>query len=128
MATIPAAVDLPLRRNTPYNEEYQFTDANDALVDFTGYTASVEIRLYGGQPGTALVRLGTVNSDAQGMRLLDKNTWRMRIDQDSLSDLPAGEPGATQKFEWDWVFTDPDGVRSAWLEGAANLKPGVTLA
>lgn len=127
MATTPAAVDLPLRRNTPYNEEYQFAAPDGSLVDFTGYTAAVQIRIYGGQPGPALLSLGTVVDDSEGLRLLDINTWRIRIDEASLADLPgADEAGDAVRFEWDWVFTDQAGVESAWMEGAAVLKPGVT--
>lgn len=126
----PAKGDIVLRRNAPFVEEWSFTDEFLRLIDLTGYTGELEIRLYGRAPGDALVSLQTIATAGQGLRFLadDPFAVRVTIDQPSAAALPVqGGPGSPAVFVYDLALIDPTGFRQIFREGAVITNPGVTL-
>lgn len=126
---IPETVALTARRNTPFAEEYEFTDETGAAFDFTGCTGAMQVRLYGNAPGAALVNLANVGSDIEGVWVRDpaNGIISVRIDENTLIALPeASTPGAADVFAYDLIITWSDGLEECLMEGQFILNPGVT--
>lgn len=127
---IPETVTLTARRNVPFAEQYDFADETEAPIDFTGCTATMQVRLYGNAPGDPLIDLHSVGADVEGVNVNDPATGSVtvRIDQTTLAAMPTGNtPNAADIFSYDLIITWPDGFSEAFMEGRFILKPGVTL-
>ncbi|WIW88952.1 hypothetical protein K3M67_02940 [Sphingobium sp. V4] len=132
----PAQQALTAYRNRVYSETLTLT-GEEGVDDWTGYTARMEVRHYGAQPGSALISLATVMS-GQGLVLtVGPNhvlTIAPRIEQATLAALPGGTSsdavtgGDDAIFFHDLLLIAPDGDADALRQGAFNLKPGVTIA
>jgi len=130
----PATVPIRARRNGVYAEEYQFTDGADP-VDLTGYTGIAQVRLYGAQPGDAIISLPGVDGPIEGVWINDpaQGCVQIIITEATLTGayaaLRAGiEPGASILLVWDLVLTPPGGAGDeVWMEGTFEVKAGVTV-
>lgn len=135
--TYPATVPVTVWRNADYVETWVVADEQgydadgDAISpqDLTGWTAALQIRLYGLAGGAALISLATVTTAVQGIRLVEPAAGQMeiRITDATLETLPAtGKAGAALTFKYDLILTDPAGVESVYATGDFIVQPGVT--
>lgn len=127
---IPDRVDITLRRNAPFVEEWSFADAKGSPIDLTGWSGELQLRLYGAAAGDALVALATVPADIEGLRFLadDPTVVRVEIAEATIAPLPAGaEAGDVAVFVYDLVLIDPTGFRQPFREGSAIVLPGVSV-
>ena len=131
----PAIVPIEVWRNADYVETWIVAESFDASgvatgpLNLTGYTAALQVRLYGLAGGAALITLGTVTTAIQGVRLIEPTAGQMeiRITDATLETLPAaGKAGASVTFSYDLLLTDPDGVESVYAAGNFIVQPGVT--
>ncbi|NWK98678.1 hypothetical protein DM806_24045 [Sphingobium lactosutens] len=128
-----STVPLQAARNMPLREEYGFLGEDDAPFDLTDATLKMEIRLYGAQPGDALVTLNVVTTDAQGIRILDVTGGliRISIDQTTLAAMPGGPTGGAlpnqpDPFFYDLIITRLAPAEALAMAGPFTLFPGVT--
>ncbi|QQQ19841.1 hypothetical protein JIP62_07075 [Brevundimonas vitis] len=133
----PEVVPITVRRNADYGATWVLADGQgyDATgtainpLDLTGYTAALQVRLYGLAAGDPLIDLGTVTTAIEGIRFVEPTAGQieMRIDHETHDALPtspkAGEPA---RFEYDLVLIAPDGTRSVYATGPFIVHPGVT--
>jgi len=119
-------------RNAPWARELTFTDCQQLPIDFTGWTGILQVRLYEGAPGTALISLGMAdNSSSEGLYFFpgDPGHMQIMIAEAALNALPGlhePEAGAPQRFFYDMVLTDPDGFEQRFMEGPFIVQPGVS--
>lgn len=134
MAYDPVPLDLRVWRNGDYVEEFfvamDFGPDGTPIdpIDLTGWTAEMQVRLYGLAGGAALLSLATVTSEGQGIRLLDPTAGVLRIwiARTTLEALPnTGKAGLERTFAYDLVLIDPTGIRSVYATGAFIVPPGV---
>lgn len=132
----PAQQLLTAYRNRVYAETLTLT-GEEGVDNWTGYTARMEVRHYGAQPGDALVSLDTVASGEGLVLTVGPNhvlTIAARIERTTLTALPGGTSadaitgGDDAVFYHDLLLIAPDGDAEALRQGAFNLKPGVTIA
>lgn len=132
----PAQQLLTAYRNRVYAETLTLT-GEEGVDNWTGYTARMEVRHYGAQPGDALVSLDTVASGEGLVLTVGPNhvlTIAARIERTTLAALPGGTSadavtgGDDAVFYHDLLLIAPDGDAEALRQGAFNLKPGVTIA
>jgi hypothetical protein len=127
---IPETVTLTGRRNTPFAEEYEFTDETGAAFDFTNATAAMQIRLFGDAPGAALASLLPVTvGTAEGVYMSDPANGKIAvlINESTLDALPAAATaGRADVFAYDLIITWSDGLQECLIEGQFILNPGVT--
>ena len=114
-------------RNTPFVEVFAVTDAAGAPLDLTGYSAAMQVRLYGMQPGDPLLDLSTVETAlTHGLTISgsDVIAYADRIELAFMPDAPVA--GVDVRFHYDLLLTAPDGY--FWVErwGAFDLADGVT--
>ncbi len=133
-------VPLAAWRNRAFVETYTLLGEDGEPYDLTDATIRMEVRQYGAQPGSALVSLGEVSSDVEGIRVYDPETAaadptkgriRIIIDQDTLAALPGGptegtEPNSADTFVYDVVITSALPVEPLAFGGPFALWPGVT--
>lgn len=133
--TTPSRVDIEAWRNADYVETWTVAasiDANGVVinpVDITGWSAALQVRLYGLAGGSALISLTTVTTAVQGLRLIEPAAGQIevRITKSSLEALPpAPKVGGSIAFSYDLVLTDPTGVKSVYATGNFTVNPGVT--
>jgi hypothetical protein len=123
----PRREPLRARRNTPFYHVFSVTDAAGAPLAMTGYSAAMQVRLYGMQPGGPLLDLLTVDTElTHGLTLSgsDVTAYGERLE---LAFLPAAPiAGRDVRFHYDLTLTAPDGF--SWVEkwGAFDLADGVT--
>lgn len=130
---IPANVPIKVWRNARYTEEFNFT-VDDLPYDLTGWVGRLQARLYGAQEGAALIDLGSVTSDSEGVWIIDAEggSVQVRIDEDTLIGVwtalggPA-EAGDPIELSYDLVMTPPEGGDEVWAEGIFTINPGVTV-
>lgn len=127
-------VPLDAVRTQPFVYPAGFLDADDSPLDLTNCTLKMEVRLYGGQPGDALVTLGEVGSDIEGIRITDAagGLINVIIDQATLAAFPGGptegsEPNAADIFFYDLLVIRPLPVEPLAMAGTFALFPGVTV-
>lgn len=126
---IPETVTLTARRNATFAEEYDFTDETGAAIDLTGCTATMQVRLYGNAPGSALITLPSVTRGIEGVWVSDPANGKItvQINESTLAAMPSnGTPGAADVFAYDLMVTWSDGHTDCFIEGRFILNPGVT--
>lgn len=132
----PAQQSLTAYRNRVYAETITLT-GEEGVDDWTDYTARMEVRHYGAQPGDALVSLDTVETGEGLVLTVGPDhiiTIAPRIERATLAALPIGTSaddvtgGDDAIFYHDLLLIAPDGDAEALRQGAFNLKPGVTIA
>lgn len=130
---IPAIVPITAWRNARYVEEFTFSD-DGVAIDLTGYAAGMQVRLYGGTPGSALIDLPNVASDIEGAWIIEpaEGIVAVRIEAATLQGVWDSLGGPEQGGDpivlvYDLVLTAPDGAAEVWAEGPFTIKPGVTL-
>lgn len=128
-------VPLAAWRNRAFVEDYGLLGQDDGPFDLTGASLRMEVRLYGAQPGDALISLTEVGWDVEGIRVIDAVGGRIRIviSQNTLASLPGGptdgtEPNAPDPFVYDLVIARPIPADSLAMSGTFTLHPGVSLA
>lgn len=130
--TAASSYEISAARNVPWAREFEFSDPAGEPFDFTGWTAALQVRLYEGALGAALISLSTAsNSSAEGVHFFADDPGRLQvlIKEASLNSLPGlheVEAGAPQRFFYDLVLTDPSGFEQCFMEGAFVVRPGVT--
>lgn len=130
----PVTADLRAVRNDDFVEEWVLTDGTSEAnpgdpIDLTGWSADMEIRLYAGASGSALIDLATVTTDVQGVRFIEPAEGRIviRIQDTAINGLPAaGKAGAALTLYYDLVLTDPTGDRHNYAGGKFTVYPKVT--
>ncbi len=134
MAEYPATVPLKVMRNADYAETWvvaeNFDSNGDAIdpQDLTGWSAILQVRLYGLAAGAALISLATVTTPIQGIQFTEPTAGQfvVRIDKSALEALPAsGKAGAAIRFVYDIVMTDLAGLKCVYAEGEFAVSPGV---
>lgn len=123
---IPMNAPLTIRQNdNPFRVTFTAVDALGAPIDFSsGYSARLQMRLYPGAGGTALVN--ALSTATSGTRLV------MRAEGIDLvvvkGDIPdlIGAPGRDQVIKYDLLIKFDGGDENAWFEGDVTLKLGVT--
>ncbi|MAM40644.1 MAG: hypothetical protein CL949_19565 [Erythrobacter sp.] len=131
--TKTATLRLVARRNAPFVWRRQVMDGLTP-VDITGYAFALQLRLYGGAAGSALISLGTTTTvGGEGIRIVDAaaGLFEIVILEASLNILPGihqPEAGDPQTFAYDLRVTPSGGVAEIWLEGDFILHPGTTKA
>lgn len=130
----PAIVPLEAWRNARFGEEYYFTDDAGASVDFTAYTAKLQVRQYGAQAGAAIIDLANVGTDVEGVRILEPalGIIRVRIDEATLTAAYAAliggnEAGSAIALVYDLIVTPPGAGDQPWMQGSFTINPGVTI-
>lgn len=133
--TTPVTLDLSVWRNADYVEEWTFTDGTSEAnpgdpIDLTGWSAAMDIRLYPGASGSALISLATVTTDIQGIRFTDPTDGivTIRIQDTAINGLPndADRPDGPITLYYDLVLTDPTGDRHNYAGGKFTVYPKVT--
>lgn len=131
----PANIPIDVWRNADYAETWIVAESFDAsgvatgVQDLTGWTAALQVRLYGLAGGSALISLTTVTTAIEGIRLIDPTAGQMeiRITDATLETLPAsGKAGASVTFSYDLLLTDPTGLEQSYAYGDFIVQPGVT--
>lgn len=123
-----AAAREPLRarRNTPFVYAFQVR-RNDAPLDLTGHTATMQVRLYGMAPEDPQIDLETVSVlMTEGLTIIG-STVSAFIDELTLMLMPSAHVAQRDdRFAYDLVISDPDGY--SWVErwGPFDLAQGVT--
>lgn len=135
MAYDPMQLDLRVWRNGDYVEEFTLAESVAAdgtpqnPIDLTGWSAQLQVRLYGLAGGSALISLTTVTTEVQGIRIMEPTDGVIRvwITDTTLEALPnTGKAGAERTFAYDLVLIDPTGIRSVYATGAFIVPPGVS--
>ena len=129
---IPAPVLIRVWRNARYAEEFHF-EIDGAPYNLSGWTGAMQVRLYGAQPGDALISLASVTSNIEGVRVVEptQGIVRVQINEATLTTLwttlggPA-EPGDAITLKYDLVMTQA-GADEVWIEGDFIIEPGVTV-
>lgn len=132
--TYPVTRDLTFWRNDDFTEEWPFTDGTSEddvgdAIDLTGWSAAMDVRLYAGASGAALLSLATVTTDIQGLRFVDpvNGVIAVRIQDTALNALaPVGRTGKPAILYYDLVLTDPAGDRHNVAGGKFTVYPKVT--
>jgi hypothetical protein len=125
---VPARVDITLRRNTPFVEDWIFLDEAGRPFDFTGWTGKLEIRRFGAEPGAARISL-TGGTGLEGLYFYpgDRTRIRVGIDQPTIAALPEPtQSGGSVALVYDLIMADPSGLKQAFREGTVIVLPGVT--
>ena len=131
----PANIPITVWRNADYAETWIVAESFDSagvasgIQDLTGWTAALQVRLYGLAGGAALISLATVTTAIEGIRLVEPTAGQMeiRITDATLETLPAsGKAGASVTFSYDLLLTDPTGLEQAYAYGDFIVQPGVT--
>jgi len=131
----PANVPITVWRNADYAATWVVAESFDAggsavgVQDLTGWSAALQVRLYGLAGGAPLIDLGTVATAVEGIRLVEPTAGQIevRITDATLESLPtSGKAGATVTFSYDLLLTDPTGLEQAYAYGDFIVKPGVT--
>lgn len=134
MAVSPVAMDLRAWRNADYIEEFTLAEDFSAgipinPIDLTGWSAELQVRLYGLASGDPLIDLQTVTTEVEGIRFMEpaQGVIRVWIDWDTLEALPdGGKKGFDRTFSYDLILIDPAGIRSVYATGSLIVPPGVT--
>ena len=123
----PAVQPLFLRRNASCLQEWQLVDASGTVLDLTGCSAALEIRLYGAQPGAApLTMAATVIEPAFGIVQVVSSQPAVQAAFDAMGGGPeAGDP--ITGLAYDLRITRPDGTRDVPISGPCTIYPGVTV-
>jgi hypothetical protein len=131
----PAKVPITVWRNAAYAETWTVAQSFDAngvpsgVQDLTGWTAALQVRLYGLAGGSPLISIATVAAAIEGIRFVEPAAGKMeiRINDATLETLPnTGKAGDVRTFSYDLLLTDPTGLQSAYAYGAFIVQPGVT--
>lgn len=124
----PVSFNINLRRNADTIEDWYFSEAG-VPVDFSGYSAELELRRYHGAPGDPLLTLTTATGDSQGIRVnLGGGVIRFWLDWETANGLPpAPVRGGIASFSFDLLLTTPLGIREVWAQGDALVDAGVTV-
>jgi len=131
----PVNVPITVWRNGDYAETWIVAESFDTsgnavnVQDLTGWTAALQVRLYGLAGGSALVALGVVTTAVDGVRFIEPTAGQMeiRISDATLEPLPvAGKAGASVTFKYDLMLTDPTGFEQPYAYGDFIVQPGVT--
>lgn len=123
--------DLRVERWTPVDMTIPFIG-----VDFTGATASMQVRQYPDAPGTADLTLTDANPTDQGLSIdvtfengIPTSILRIIIDEETIEGLmpfPVNgtEPGSEIKLAYAVHITPPSKPKRRWLEGSFIIIPG----
>jgi hypothetical protein len=131
----PANIPIIVWRNADYAETWVVAESFNSsgvatgVQDLTGWTAALQVRLYGLAGGSALISLATVTTAIQGIRLVEPTAGQMevRITDATLEALPnTGKAGFARTFSYDLILTDPTGLEQAYAYGDFIVQPGVT--
>lgn len=107
----PAIRNIAVTRGDTYQHLVAFTDADGAPVDLTGYTYAAQLRANPESPDI----LATMDTSAGATG----EVW-LTIDPDVTALLVPG------RRAWDLQETDPDGIVTTLLAGAADVVADVT--
>lgn len=125
-------VDITCWNNGFYSESFTFDDGA-APIDLTGYAGKLQVRLYGAQPGAAVISLASVTSAVEGVWIAEpaQGVVEVRIEEATLASayaaLSAGlEAGAALMLAYDLVLTNPAGDDEVWATGEFIINAGVT--
>lgn len=130
----PETLPLVARRNVPFIEEYAFTEDGEPF-GLTGYTGTMQVRLYGAQAGDAQIALINVGVDlTEGVWISDPAGGIVQIFiyegtlQTVYDALILGVDGGSDvELVYDLILTDSGGFQQTFLEGPFTIKPGVTV-
>jgi hypothetical protein len=90
----------------------------------------MQVRLYEGAAGSALIDLANVTSDIEGVRVYPSDGQvQVIISEATVAALPGQntpEAGDPQVFRYDLVLIDATAIQSVWLYGTFTVDPGVT--
>ncbi|HEY1605629.1 MAG TPA: hypothetical protein VGF77_08510 [Allosphingosinicella sp.] len=128
----PADEPITAYRNAPFAEAFQVVDDDGSAMDFTGYAGAMQVRLYGGQAGSAQISLSTVTDSSQGIRF-DADSLFIQVDEATLATVYDGLVGSnerpwTAELVYDLVLTPPGSLQEIWIEGDFLIAPGVTVS
>ena len=129
----PGNLPLALRRNAPESLRLVLQDSVGP-IDLTGYSVKLQLRLYPGAPGDALLTLASplvsgIDMSAAATGAVELN-WPMFAS--AIAALPTtaelGDPSkpTIDTFAYDLLVTDTEGQQQVILEGPVNLSFGVT--
>lgn len=129
MATSPAQWPLVVWKNGDWEQPAAITDDAGAPFDLTNYELAMQVRLYQGATGDALIDLATVGSAIEGIQITDDEAgeFTILIDQATLEALPAtnGE-NKPSVFHHDLILIAPDGLTEVYAYGSFTVNTGVT--
>lgn len=130
---IPATVQIAVWRNARYAEEFEFKIDGEPY-DLTGWAGSLQVRLYGAQPGSAVITLANVGSNIEGVWINDPTLGclQVRIDEATIAAAwtaigGGAEAGEAARLKYDLVMTPPGGGDEVWIQGDFIIEPGVTV-
>jgi hypothetical protein len=116
----PARFDIEVWRNAIFPPDtYTLTDSTTGLaVDISSYTMSLEVRLYDGADGSALISL--LSTSGSGDRIIKTDAaageFQISIAEATMDDLPAptrrNEP---VKLRWDFRVNTGGGFEVYWF-------------
>lgn len=105
-----AKVNIVIDQGTTFNTTYTIHDANDEPIDFTGYTASSQMRKsYSSSTFNQFVV--TLGSTGQVTLSMDATT---------TNNITAG------RYVYDVEVQNPSGIRSRVVEGIVTVTPQVS--
>lgn len=114
------------RRNAPFSEVLTYTDDVGEPFDFSGATATMQVRQYGAQAGAALIDLAETSLELTEGVLVGEGILSIYIDEVSLKLLPTAAPGADVTFVYDLKVTLSGSPAEIWAQGPFIVSPGVT--
>lgn len=127
----PLKIDLIWRRNAPEPESFTIYGDNGLAMDITGMSMKLQVRLYAGAPGAALVSLGIAAAGQPGIFIDDAAGGVFTITPPlsaTLLGLPiAGDNRGPTRLPYDLILIHPDGMSEPFFEGCAVLPVGVTI-
>jgi hypothetical protein len=126
----PGRWDIAVRRNNaPWVTVLTATDDAGAAINFTGCTAAMQVRLYQGAPGAALISLTNVATAIQGIQFTNAaaGEFTIRINLATLEAL-ADSVGDNQPttFQYDLLIYDAGSIPLLCLYGDFTVSTGVT--
>lgn len=128
--TIPANVTLTGRRNAAFDVRIRFKDAG-VPMDFTGWSARLQVRKVPGSVDTPEVEIRTGFSTVPGSTIeFQGDGWvRFYIAKPDMAAFPAVSglnKNLMDQYFYDALFTSPSNVPDVYMAGPFNLFERVT--
>lgn len=126
----PSRFDLTARKNALWTKTFTFADDTGTPIDLTGYELAMQVRLYQGAAGAALIDLAVVIS-GQGIRISNAAAGEIEItiNKSTLEDLPLDDASRADNdpevFQYD-LKMGPVNRAEVVLYGTFTVVTGVT--
>ena len=125
---IPATIDITAYRNSVLQADITLKD-NGSVIDFTGFSALMQIRTTPGAP-SSLLSLATSGSTPAGSVLsfpnITSGVVRVFIQNADFADFPDNPAWSPAQYAYDLLMIAPSTYPDVYLYGKFLLNEGVT--